>query len=293
MRVLILGCGYVGIPLGVELLRQGHEVHGVRRSPDGLKALEAAGIHPIQADISKPDDLARITLEFDWVVNTTGATHGTLEEYQEVYLQGARNITVWLSATSLKKYVYTSSTGVYGQSGGVQVSETCPTEPDSPTSKVLVETERVLLDAAHSKKFPVVILRAAGIYGPNRGYYLHRYLDGDAKIPGQGDRLANMIHRDDLVGIIIASLKNGRPGEIYNAVDDEPTPIARLYRWLSEALAREMPPFVPQTYEEQARGSKKISNRKLKMELGYQFKYPTFRQGCTAEIKRLEDEGVL
>ena len=105
-----------------------------------------------------------------------------------------------------------------------------------------------------------------------------------------------MIHRDDVVGIILAALKNGRPGEIYNAVDDEPVPLIHFFRWLSETLGKWMPPFASE--EENAarkRGltNKKVSNRKLKMELGYQFKYPTFRQGYTAEIIRLEKAGEL
>ena len=105
-----------------------------------------------------------------------------------------------------------------------------------------------------------------------------------------------MIHRDDLVGIIIAALKNGRLGEIYNAVDDEPVAQIHFFRWLSEALGKWMPPFA--TAEEDAnrkRGltNKKVLNRKLKMELGYAFRYPTFRQGYTAEIKRLDEAGLL
>ena len=64
-------------------------------------------------------------------------------------------------------------------------------------------------------------------------------------------------------------------------------------RLVALALVGIMPPFVRQSIEEQGRGSKRVSNRKLKMELGYQFKYPTFRQGCTAEIQRLEEEGKL
>ena len=103
-----------------------------------------------------------------------------------------------------------------------------------------------------------------------------------------------MIHRDDLTGIIIAALKNGRPGEIFNAVDDEQVAQIHFFRWLSETLGKWMPPFA--TEEENAarkRGltNKKVQNRKLKMELGYQFKYPTFRQGYTTEIRRLEQAG--
>ena len=164
------------------------------------------------------------------------------------------------------------------------------------TSKVLVETEKLLLDAAAQKKFPAVILRVAGIYGPERGHLFLQYLKNEAKIEGKGERFINMIHRDDLVGFIIAALKNGRPGEIYNAVDDEPVAQIHFFRWLSETLGKWMPPFAAETENaERKRGltNKKLQNRKLKMELGYQFKYPTFRQGYTAEIQRLDDAGLL
>ena len=112
----------------------------------------------------------------------------------------------------------------------------------------------------------------------------------------KGERLINMIHRDDLVGVILAALKDARPGEIYNAVDDEPVAQIHFFRWLSETLGKWMPPFATEA-ENAARKrgltNKKVSNRKLKMELGYQFKYPTFRQGYTAEIQRLEQAGQL
>ena len=78
-------------------------------------------------------------------------------------------------------------------------------------------------------------------------------------------------------------------------MDDEPVPQVRFFRFLAEALAQEMPPFALPSSQPHKRGvtNKKVSNRKLKMELGYTFKYPTFRQGCTAEIQRLEEQGRL
>ena len=296
MRVLIVGCGYVGSALGTELLRLGHEVFGVRRSAESAAALAGTGIKPVVADITRREDLNAIPLPFDWVVNTTSSSKGDVDDYREVYLQGTRNLVDWLSAAPPKKFVYTSSTGVYGQMDGSLVSESSSAQPSTPTAQVLIETEKVLLDAARTLKFPAVILRVAGIYGPGRGYHLTQFLKGEAKIAGQGERLMNMIHRDDVVGAILAALKSGRAGEIYNAVDDEPVPQVRFYRWLAESLAEPMPPVVSESLEaERKRGvtNKKVSNRRLKMELGYQFKFPTFRQGCTAEIKRLEDLGEL
>ena len=82
MRVLIVGCGYVGLPLGAELVRQGHQVFGVRRSGVGSEEVTAAGLTPLIADITQPEDLARLPGPFDWVVNTVSSTRGGLEEYR-------------------------------------------------------------------------------------------------------------------------------------------------------------------------------------------------------------------
>jgi nucleoside-diphosphate-sugar epimerase len=296
MRVLIIGCGYVGTPLAAELLRLGHEVSALTRSAERAPALQAGGIQPLVADITRPEDLARLTPAFDWIVNTVSSQKGGLEDYRAVYLRGSQNLLLWLAPAPPKKFVYTSSTSVYGQTDGSMVKESSPAEPLSELGRVLLSAEDALLQAAREKKFPAVILRVAGIYGPERGHLFLQYLRGEARIPGRGERLINMIHRDDVVNCIVTALKNGRPGEIYNAVDDEPVPQIHFFRWLSETLGKNMPPFVP-AGEEPARKRpvthKKISNRKLRMELGCQLRYPTFRQGYTAEIQRLQDAGQL
>lgn len=289
MRILIIGCGYVGLPLGAELVRQGHEVFGLRRSSSA--ELPAAGITPVIADITKPETLPPLTTPFDWVVNCAASGGGDVEAYRQLYLQGTRNLTEWLSPAPPKKYVYTSSTSVYGQDDGSLVKESSPTEPPTDTGKVLVETEKLLLAAVAERKFPAIILRVSGIYGPERGHAFKQFLKGEATIAGDGMRAMNMIHRDDVIGVICAALKNGRAGEIYNATDDEPVAQVNLFSWLHECLDRPMPPSVPlDALAERKRGvtNKKISNRKLKMELGYQFKYENFRKGYTAEIQRLE-----
>ena len=294
MRVLIVGCGYVGLPLGSELVKQGHEVFGLRRSQEADADLRSAGIKSLMGDITKPEQLAQLPASYDWVVNCVSASSGGVEEYREVYLQGMKNLIVWLGAASPKKFVYTSSTSVYGQNDGSLVKETSPTEPVVETAKILVETEAVLFEAARQQKIPAVILRLAGIYGPGRGYWFKQYLKNEARIEGTGARILNMIHRDDVAGVIIAALKGGRPGEVYNAVDDEPVSLVNFFQWLSGPLGKELPPSAPEDPDAvRKRGvtNKKVSNRRLKMELGYQFKYPTFRQGYTAEILRLDRAG--
>ena len=291
MKCLIVGCGYVGLPLGAELVRLGHEVAGLRRQASAENELKAAGIRPLVGDVTRPESLARLPHAFDWVVNCVASGGGTAEEYRRIYLQGTRHLMEWLSATPPQKFVYTGSTSVYGQTDGSPVKETSPTEPVVETAKVLRETEKLLLTAAGERKFPAVILRVAGIYGPDRGHAFKQFLKNEARIEGAGSRFLNMIHRDDLIGCLIAVLKSGRAGEIYNTVDDEPVTQANFFQWLAEELGREPPPMVPENPEaDRKRGvtNKRVSNRKLKMELGHQFKYPNFRIGYSAEILRLE-----
>ncbi len=290
MRVLIVGCGYVGVPLGVELVKLGHEVFGLRRSPAAESELKTAGIQHLIGDVTQPETLAKLPCDFDWVVNCVAAG-GNAENYRAVYLQGTRNLIAWLAPNPPKKFVYTSSTSVYGQNDGSQVKESSLTEPTAETSKILVETEKVLFDAAARENFPAVILRVAGIYGPDRGHWFKQFMRDAAHIEGDGSRCLNMIHRDDLVGCIIAALKNGRAGEIYNAVDDEPVSQLNFFQWLAQAVDKPLPPSALENPgENRRRGAtnKRVSNRKLKMELGHQFKYPTFRQGYNAELLRLD-----
>src|SRR5262249_7296633 len=114
MRVLIVGCGYVGLPLGAELIKQGHEVYGVRRSAHAEAALTAAGIKPLVADITRRDDLARLPGPFDAVVNCVSSNRGGLPEYRQVFLDGTRHLIDWLAPMPPTKFIYTSSTSVYG-----------------------------------------------------------------------------------------------------------------------------------------------------------------------------------
>jgi nucleoside-diphosphate-sugar epimerase len=290
MRVLIVGCGYVGLPLGVELIRLGHEVFGLRRSVSAENELKAAGIQPLFGDVTQPGTLAKLPHNFDWVVNCVAAG-GDVDDYRQVYLQGTRNLIEWLEPNLPKKFVYTSSTSVYGQTDGSQVKESSPTEPAAETAKILVETEKVLLAAVAERKFPAVILRVAGIYGPDRGHWFKQFLKNEARMEGDGSRFLNMIHRDDLIDCIIAALKSGRAGEIYNAVDDEPVSQMNFFQWLAGTGGKYPPPSEPgNPAENRKRGvtNKRISNRKLKMELGHQFKYPNFRKGYSAELLRLD-----
>ena len=291
MRVLIVGCGYVGLPLGHELARQGHQVFGLRRSDAADEELEAAGIEPLHADITKPETLAPLPRDFDWVVNCTATGGGTVEEYRLLYAIGNFNLADWLRTQPPRKFVYTSSTSVYGQDDGSVVVETDPIVPEAETAQVLVEAENLLFAAYEKLKFPVVILRLAGIYGPGRGYWLKQFLNGQARLDGDGSRILNIIHRDDVVRAIIAALNGAPMCSVYNVVDNEPVSQREVFEWLAAKLNQPMPPVAPTDPGlNRRRGvtNKRVSNLRLKQQLGFKYKYPTFRQGYTAELARMQ-----
>ncbi|TXT51429.1 MAG: NAD-dependent epimerase/dehydratase [Limisphaerales bacterium] len=290
VRVLIVGCGYVGLPLGAELARRGHEVAGLRRTADGAEELRAAGVAPVVGDVTRLDTLRALPGPFDWVVNTVSSSKGGAEVYRSVYVEGTKNLIAWLADGPVRKFVHTSSTSVYGQTDGSEVTEDSPAEPKADTGRLLVETENLLRAAARERNFPAVVLRVAGIYGPGRGHLFQQYLRGEARISGDGTRLLNMIHRDDVVGAVIAALERGAPGRTYNVADNEPVTLLNFFQWLAGQLNRPLPPFA--TGEENAvrkRGvtNKRLSNRRLREELRCELRHPTFREGYLAEMRRL------
>ena len=281
MRVLIIGCGYVGTAAGLALVGHGHEVFGLRRT--AASELAAAGIRPLLADITRMEELAKLPTPFDWIINTASAGGGGLEAYRHIYFEGTRNILHWLQSAPPSKYVYTSSTGVYAQDDGSWVDETSPTEPTAPTAQVLLETEQLLLQAWSTQGFPAIILRVAGIYGPSRTH----------RPKGPDERFMNMIHRDDVTGVILAALERGRLGQIYNAVDDEPVTQKIFSEWISAKTGTPMPNSAePGVLRKRGPANKQISNEKLKRELGYRFKHPSFREGYASEIAALQQLGL-
>jgi nucleoside-diphosphate-sugar epimerase len=285
MRVLIVGCGYVGLALGAELVRQGCIVSGLRRTRKAEADFARFGIHSIVADLTCPSSLPPLDLGYDWIVHCVSASGGGVREYRDVYLEGTRHLLSWLSSAQPRKLVYTSSTGVYGQTDGSLVDESSALCPQTETTGVLVETEQLLLRAAAEQNVPAVVLRVAGIYGPGRSYWLNQVREGSVTMAEGGDRFLNMIHRTDVVGAVQAALLRGQAGQIYNAVDHEPVRQRALIEWLAARLG--LP--IPEGVSDQQRGpgkrgltNKRVSNRKLTEDLGYRFEFATFREGYAA-----------
>jgi nucleoside-diphosphate-sugar epimerase len=287
-RIVILGCGYVGLELGRQL-RPDHEVVGVRRSEAGLEAVKAAGLTPVRADVTDPDALSAIP-DADAVVFAASSGGRGAPAAREVYVEGQKRAIDHFAARDAppERYVYTSSTGVYGDHGGDWVDEGTPLDPTTEKTRVLAAAERVALDRP-PEGIDGTVARFAGLYGPDR-YRLDRYVEGPVT-----EGYLNMVHRDDAAGAV-AHLLTGdlARDEVVLVVDDEPVSKWTFADWLAEQCDRPAPP--KQTVDERmAEGdlsdaarrrlktSKRCSNEYLRA-LGYEFAYPTFREGYAAAI---------
>lgn len=289
MRVLIVGCGYVGLALGRRLAASGCEVLGLRRTGSADSELVGAGIRPVRGDVTRAEDLARLDGNFDWVVNTVSSSRGGVEVYREVYLGAARNLVAWAPGRGVRVLAYTSSTSVYGQTDGSWVDESSPVEPAGETGRLLVDTEEVFLGAARSGILSTVVLRVGGIYGPGRGHLFRQFLAGEARREPHGGRWINMIHREDVAGAVEAALRRGRPGTVYNAVDGEPVRqgdfLAHLARETGRSLPPEAGPAEATSVRKRGISNKRVSSRRLRTETEWIPDYPDFRQGYAGEIR--------
>jgi len=289
MRVAILGCGYVGTELGRQLA-DSHDVVGVRRSESGIEAIERAGFEGVRADVTDRDALADVP-DADAVVFAASSGGRGVAAAREVYVEGQRTALAAFGSRDdpPDRYIYTSSTGVYGDHGGDWVDEETPLEPTTKKTELLVEAERVALEAAPAHGIDGSVARFAGLYGPDR-YRLERYLDGPV-VEGH----LNMVHRDDAAGSVAFLLEEELAREaVAVVVDDEPVSRWTFADWLAAECGREEPPKetvserLDDDLSEAARRrlltDKRCSNDRLRA-LGYEFTYPTFREGYRAAIE--------
>lgn len=290
MDVAILGCGYVGLELGRQLTERGQTVYGVRRSDAGILAIQEAGFEGVQADVTDLDDLERVP-DVDVVVFAASSGGRGAAAAREIYVDGLeRAIDAFGNRDKTpERLVYTSSTGVHGDHDGEWVDETTPIEPTTEKTDVLAKAERIALEKPATYGFEGTVARYAGLYGPDR-YRLERYLEGPVT-----EGYLNMVHRDDAAGAVRYLLaKDTARDAVVQIVDDEPVSKWEFSDWLAAECGVETPPKRTKAerleagdLSEAARRriltSKRCSNERLR-ELGYQFEYPTFREGYREAI---------
>ncbi|AFK18435.1 SDR family oxidoreductase [Haloferax mediterranei ATCC 33500] len=290
MRVAILGCGYVGLELARQLVSDGHDVWGVRRSDAGLDAVSDTGAEAVRADVTDAESLAAVP-DVDHLVFAASSGGRGADAARTIYVDGLRTAIDHFAGrrSSPERLVYTSSTGVYGNHDGAFVDESTPLDPTTDKTRVLAEAERIAREYAGAQGIEGTVARFAGLYGPDR-YRLERYLNGPVT-----EGYLNMVHRDDAAGAIKYLLETDRArDETVLVVDDEPVSKHEFADWLADECG--VPRPEKRTNEERLAAddlsevvrrriltSKRCSNEYL-CTLGYEFSYPTYRAGYRAAI---------
>jgi nucleoside-diphosphate-sugar epimerase len=276
--VLIIGCGYLGQRVAQLWREQGRRVFALTRSRSD--ELRSAGLVPIVGDILQPETLQSLP-STRTLLYAVGFDRSSGAAFREVYINGLRHVLNALPHTP-EYFLYVSSTGVYGQSDGEEIDENAPTDPRDENGKVLLEAERLLM-----RELPTaIILRFAGIYGPGR--LLRRAaLEKGEPISGDGDKWLNLIHVEDGARAVLAAEERGRPGSVYHVSDGHPVRRSEFYAYLAELLhappVRFAPPAPPAARDE--RGNRRISNQKMREELGVELRYPSYREGLRAAVE--------
>jgi nucleoside-diphosphate-sugar epimerase len=269
VRILIAGCGYVGEAAADLFHGQGWEVEGWTGSGQSAARL-ANRPYPVRAvDITELEAVSASPREFDVVVQCVSTSGGDVEDYRRLYLGGARTL---IHRFPSSRFIFTSSTSVYGQTNGTVVDETSPAEPSHEKGKILRETEELILATGG------IVARLGGIHGPGRSYFLTRFLEGKAVIDPTGQRFINQVHRDDIASalLLLAEQRDACRGEIFNVVGDRPIAASDAYEWLGVRLGRPLPPLTSAAVPtKRGKSNKQVSNAKLRT-LGWEPRYPIF-----------------
>jgi nucleoside-diphosphate-sugar epimerase len=280
--ILIIGCGYVGVPLAKAWMRIGHTVYGTTRGAARLELLKGEGIQPVRLDLLKPPfQLPEAELVYFLV---SGSQDETLSK-------GMTHALSALAPRPPQRFIYSSSTGVYGDHQGGWVDEGSERRATHPAGQRLIRTEEILLSEIKTSGFPGIIARLSGIYGPNRIPGRDLVLKGGPMV-GDPDAYLNLIHLDDLVHLLVAAGVRGKVGESYLFSDDQPVLRKAYYRFLAERLG--VPHFSPIWLPSQERsGNRRALNQKMKETFQLGLKYPSYREGLEALIPQPASETGL
>ncbi len=273
-RLMILGCGDVGMRL-LPLLRDRFRVFAVTTQASRSQALRAAGAIPVIADLDAPGTLVRLSRLAQTIVHLAPPqSDGALD-------RRTRNLTAILPDHAT--LVYVSTSGVYGDCGGAWVDETRPPNPHNPRAMRRVDAEQALRAWARRSHSRLGILRVPGIYAGDR-LPVARLQNALPALLADEDVYTNHIHADDLACIIATAIFRLQPGRVYHAVDDSDMKMGDYFDAVADALSLPRPPRltrdvlrsqVSPTMFSFMSESRRLTNHRVKMELGITLRYPT------------------
>lgn len=283
-RLFCFGLGYSALALARRLLAQGWSVAGTTRAQDKADRLAGAGIEVFLFDRDRPlDDPAGALAGTSHLLSSAppDGTGDPVLEHHRADIAALEGLA-WLG--------YLSTTGVYGDRGGGWVDEDSDLAPTGARGRRRVAAEAAWLDLWERDGLPVHLFRLAGIYGPGRSA-LDTVRDGTARRIDKPGQVFSRIHVDDIAAVLQASMARPRPGAAYNLCDDAAAPPQEVVAYACELLGREPPPLVPFEAAELSdmarsfyRDNKRVSNARIKDELGVALAYPTYRDGLRAML---------
>jgi nucleoside-diphosphate-sugar epimerase len=280
--ILSFGHGYSAQALGRILPVEGWRVIGTTRSAKKAAKFETEGTEPL---IWPGADLTQALATASHLLISAGPG----AEGDPVLLHTRDSIAK--AAPHVKWVGYLSTTGVYGDHDGGWVDETTALTPSTQRGQLRVEAEAAWQALAAETDLPLHIFRLAGIYGPGRGPFA-KVRDGTARRIIKAGQVFSRIHVEDIAQVLAASIERPNPGAIYNLCDDDPAPPQDVIEHAAMLLGLPVPPAVEYETAEMtpmARSfyaeSKRVSNERIKAELGVRLIYPDYRAGLAALLK--------
>ena len=274
--LLSIGHGYSARAFAARLLAQGWSVIGTTRSAEKAEAIGETGA---EALIWPPGDLAGPLACATHVLVSAGP-----DAEGDPVLRNAE-AAIRARAEDLEWVGYLSTTGVYGDRQGGWVDETSACEPSTRRGQWRLAAEQAWTAIPG---LPLHIFRLAGIYGPGRGPF-SKVRNGTARRIIKENQVFSRIHVDDIATVLEASIARPSPGAVYNLCDDLAAPPEDVIAHAAELLGLPVPPAIAIEDAEMspmARSfyaeSKRVSNRKIREELGVALAYPSYREGLAA-----------
>ena len=266
---LIFGCGYLGRVVAGRWLAAGHRVAALTRSRTA--DLQALGVEPILGDVTDPASLQLPPV--DTVLYAVGLDRSAGKGMREVYVGGLANVLSVLPAP--RRFIYVSSTSVYGQTDGGWVDESSPTESTEESGRIVLECEQLL----RSRLPHATVLRFAGIYGPGRVIRRAAVQKGEP-LAADPDGWLNLVHIEDGATAVVAAAERAVEGRIINIADDRPVTRREFYTTMAELLGAPPAAFVPAP----AGSNRRVGNRVMHDQLGVDLRYPDFRSGVQEAV---------
>jgi nucleoside-diphosphate-sugar epimerase len=275
MSLLIFGCGFLGTRVAHQWRERGGTVVAVTRRAEKAAALAAQGIEPVVADLMRPETLSALP-SVSRVLYCVGYDRSSPLSKESLYIDGLTHVLEALPGR-IDRFVYVSSSSVYGQDDGSWVDESSPTEPTTDGGRICLAAEQRLRERVEH----ATILRLSGLYGPGRLLTRVEQLRAGEPIGGNPEAWLNLIHGDDAARACVAALTAPDPGSLYLVSDDRPITRREYFTELASRVSAPPPLFSgASTARHTPDGlNKRCRNERMMREFPMEWLYPDIAQG--------------